>query len=67
MFVTAFVSLETVIVFKATIAFEASLKTSVTIVAFVLFFICLVCLVLAILLILIKVIIQSKSFNKELL
>jgi hypothetical protein len=67
MFATVFISLETAIASKATIAFKASLKTFVTVVAFALSFICLVCLVLVILLVLIKVIIQDKSSDKELL
>jgi hypothetical protein len=67
MFTTAFASSETIIAFKAIIASKAFLKTSVTVVAFALSSICLVCSVLVILLILIKVIVQSKSFDKELL
>jgi hypothetical protein len=66
MFVIIFISLETVIAFKATVAFKAFLETSVIVITFALFFICLVCLVLVILLILVKVII-SKSFSKKVL
>jgi hypothetical protein len=67
MFATAFTFLKTAIASKATVAFKASLKTSVIIATFALFFICLVCPVLVILLVLIKVIIQNKSSDKELL
>jgi hypothetical protein len=59
--------LETAIVFKATVAFKAFLKTSALVIAFALSFICLVCSILVILLILIKVIVQDKSSGKELL
>jgi hypothetical protein len=67
MFAIAFTSLETVTVFEATVASEASLETSATVVAFASSFICSVCSVLVILLVLIKVIVQDKSFDKELL
>jgi hypothetical protein len=67
MFATVFASLETATASEATVAFKASLETSVTVVAFALSFICLVCLVLVILLVLIKVIVQDKSSGKELL
>jgi hypothetical protein len=67
MSVTVFASLETATAFKATVASEAFLETSVTVVASALSFICSVCLVLVILLVLIKVIVQGKSFGKELL
>jgi hypothetical protein len=63
---TVVTSLETVTASEVTIAFEAFLKTSVTVIAFVLSFICLVCPVLIVLFVLVRLII-SKSSDKELL
>jgi hypothetical protein len=67
MFAIVFTSLKTVIASKATIVSKAFLKTFATVVAFALSFLYLVCPVLVILFILIRVIVQGKSSDKELL